>query len=295
MGGREDGNWLASTAHWAQGNLASAERRWQVGSLSSARMIEIDDDHLDGPLLRCGGNRAVGQRQPPPARRGHVSPGVGPDWQMHNASHPIWSSLHLDGMATTTHALRRHRSGCRSNRYHIIQAEFEPVGRAAISLGSNSHPVGVVEAVADSALLLRNPALDHPVHAKHGDGLALSSGRWLRSEARQWPMAPRLRFQAGLPGETTPARSTAKGSGLLWIGRCRDPASYGSVAMTCTAPVGNRTQSCILPAPFVAREEWPEPGDWCSRATASVDPVLIDRRQARGTSARWRRTRANLP
>ena len=189
---------------------------------------------------------------------------------MHNASHPIWSSLYLDGMATTTHALRRHRSGCRSNRYHIIKAEFEPVGRAAISLGSNSHPVGVVEAVADSALLLRNPALDHPVHAKHGDGLALSSGRWLRSEARQWPMAPRLRFQSGLPGEITPARSTAKGVDCSGSGGAGDPASYGSVAMTWTAPVGNRTQSCVLPVPLSRAKSF-NPPTGAAGATASVN------------------------
>ena len=255
-------------------------------------MIEIDDDHLDGPLLRCGGNRAVGQRQPPPPRRGHVSPGVGPDWQMNNASHPIWSSLHLDGMATTTHALRRHRSGRRSNRYHIIQAEFEPVGCAAVSLGSNSHPVGVVEAVADSALLLRNPALDHPVHAKYGDGLALSSGRWLRSEARQWPMAPRLRFQAGLPARLhQPGRLERE-----WIARDRAVQGPGLLRLSgddLHSTGGEPHAELCLAGAVVASEKF-QSADWCSRCDGPRSTAASRRRrQARGTTGPLRRSRAN--
>jgi hypothetical protein len=42
-----------------------------------------------------------------------------------------------------------------------------------------------VKAVADTAFLLGNPALNHPVDAKHGDRILLTPGRWLRSEGRQ--------------------------------------------------------------------------------------------------------------
>jgi hypothetical protein len=183
---------LASPAHRAR-TFALAERWRKVRSLSAARMIEIDNDDRDRPLLGCCGNSAFGQRQPSSAGSGHVSPGVGPDRQMHSAMHPVRSSLHLDGMATTAHAQGRQWAGCRSNRDHIVQAELEPVGRAAVCrIGTNSHPVRIVKAVADAAFLLRNPAFDDPTHAKHGDGLALSPGRWFRSEALQCPITPRL-------------------------------------------------------------------------------------------------------
>ena len=116
---------------------------------------------IDGIVVRLG-HRALGQRQPSPARLEPPRVGVAGRWTM---LHVVGSHRLGDGAAGYARRRRRSRRGTTAM---TVEVELEPLS-AAPSDVSMTLTGGVIQSVADAA-----PASGHPRPprgAKHRDGL----------------------------------------------------------------------------------------------------------------------------